>query len=242
MAIEVFNRVEKKFVITQKQFKNLKESFDKEMKSDEYIKDKNSYAIQNLYYDTIDDYLIKYSLSKPMFKEKLRIRAYGKVTLESFVFIELKKKINGVVNKRRSKIKLCEAYLFIHSKELPKIVEYHNVKVLKEIQQFIMRYEVIPKTYISYDRLAYKAGDFRVTVDSNIHTRNDNLRLEYKKSGIELLEEGYLLLEAKSSLGLPIWFVKELSKEKIYKTSFSKYGKDYLRRNRNLSEKGIYSC
>lgn len=242
MKIEVFNRVEQKFMLTLNQFDQLILYIKKEMELDEYIKEKKFYSIQNLYFDTSSDYLIKHSLSKPVFKEKLRIRAYGKVNLESYVYIELKKKMNGVVNKRRSQIKLCEAYKFIRTKKLPEIKGYHNKQVLKEIQQFLNRYNVKASTYISYDRIAYKKDDFRVTVDYNIRTRKDALRLEYIDNGLNLLEEDLLLLEAKSTLGLPLWFVSILSELKIYKTSFSKYGKDYIRRNSNLKEKGVYQC
>lgn len=242
MTIEVFNRVEKKFMMNNVQYSQLKPVLNKELMVDENMIDNTHYTIQNIYYDTDDDYLIKHSLSKPVFKEKLRIRAYGKVNLESFVYIELKKKMNGVVNKRRSKIKLCEAYVFINSKTLPKIQPYHNEQVLKEILQFILKYDVRPKTYIAYDRMAYKLGTFRVTIDRNIRTRQDHLRLEYDDIGLPLLEEGVMILEAKSSLGLPMWFVDILSQMKLYKTSFSKYGKDYIRRNRDIKEKGVYSC
>jgi hypothetical protein len=220
MKIEVFNRIEQKFMLTLDQFDCLIPHIKKEMDLDEYIKEKKFYSIQNLYFDTESDYLIKYSLSKPVFKEKLRIRAYGKVNLESYVYIELKKKMDGVVNKRRSQIRLCEAYKFISTKELPEIKEYHNEQVLKEIQQFLNRYSVKASTYIAYDRIAYKKDNFRVTVDYNIRTRKDALRLEYIDNGLNLLEEDIFLLEAKSTLGLPLWFVNTLSELKIYKTFF----------------------
>lgn len=241
MAIEVFNRVEKKFVLNNDQYESIKPVISNMMAYDEHSKE-TSYLIQNIYYDTDDQFLIKHSLSSPAFKEKLRIRAYGKVNFESYVYIELKKKINGVVNKRRSTIKLSEAYKFIHTKELPDFQDYHNRLVLKEIQQFLYRYNLKPSTYISYERYAFKKDEFRVTLDQNIMTRNYDLRLEYGPYGEELLEKKHYLLEAKSNLGLPLWFTELLSKSKLYKTSFSKYGKDYLRRTRAFEEKGVRGC
>lgn len=242
MAIEVFNRVEKKFLITKHQYELLKLYLDGYMEIDDYLKDKDTYSINNIYYDTEDEYLIKYSLSKPYFKEKLRIRGYGKVNLESMVYIELKKKIHGIVNKRRSKIRLCEAYKFIATGEMPDEKEYHNTLVLKEIAQFLKRYSLRANTAISYDRIAYRSGDFRVTIDKNIRSRKDNLRLEYGAYGLPLLDEGYMLLEAKAMGGFPIWFVEALSRLKIYQTSFSKYGKDFVRRHYNINERGVVPC
>lgn len=242
MANEIFNRVEKKFLLNSKQSKGLLNAIDNHMEKDEHLIDKAFYTITNLYYDTEDDYLIKHSLSKPVFKEKLRLRAYGKVNLESMVFIELKKKINGVVHKRRSLIKLCDAYYFINSKERPQEESYHNTLVLREIEQFLKRYPVKASTFIAYDRVAYKADELRVTLDYKIRTRKDQLRLEYGDHGDLLLESDYTLLETKSSLGLPLWLTHTLSEEKIYKTSFSKYGKDFVRRSRDIHEKGVLIC
>ncbi|MBI9012493.1 MAG: polyphosphate polymerase domain-containing protein [Clostridiales bacterium] len=238
MAIEIFNRIENKYLMTSGQYNILKQTLQEQMLLDDQGIDP-CYTISNIYYDTKDDYLIKHSLSKPDFKEKLRIRAYGQVTLDSMVFIELKKKINGVVNKRRSKIRLKDAYKMIKTKQLPQLKSYHNELVLREIQFFLGRYDLKASTVISYDRCAYKQDEFRVTSDSNIQTRKDNLRLENGGYGDLLLEEDFVLLEAKSTGAFPIWFVTLLSQLQIYKSSFSKYGKDYIRRHKTIEERGV---
>lgn len=238
MSIETFNRVENKYLMTNKQYVSLKDRLQLKMFLDDQSSDP-CYTISNIYYDTKGDYLIKHSLSKPHFKEKLRIRAYGEVTSESVVFIELKKKINNVVNKRRSKILLKDVYSLIETKELPEARDYHNKIVLKEIQFFLERYDLSASTFISYRRCAYKLNEFRVTIDNDIRTRKHDLKLESGPYGDELLEKGFVLLEAKSIGAFPIWFVSLLSELHIYKSSFSKYGKDFIRRNRNIKEKGI---
>lgn len=238
MAIEIFNRIENKFLIDYKQHKAIEKTLRDGMIKDDASKD-GAYLIQNIYYDTEDQYLIKYSLSKPVFKEKLRVRAYGLVTMESMVFIELKKKYNGVVNKRRSLIKLCDAYKFLNTKDLPSQETYHNHMVLKEIQQFLFKYDMKPSLYIAYQRDAFKRNDLRVTLDHHIVTRKDDLRLEYGPKGDLLLMPHMYLMEIKSQFGMPIWLTKKLSKEKIYKTSFSKAGKDFIRRERAIEERGI---
>ncbi len=238
MAREIFNRVENKFLMTHDKYIILNETLKSQMALDIHAKNQCP-TISNIYYDTKDDYLIKHSLSKPEFKEKLRIRAYGNVTINSMVFIELKKKNNGVVNKRRSKILLCDAYKMIKTKKLPNIEAYHNELVLREILFFLERFDLKASTMIAYDRRAYMNNGFRVTVDNNIRTRKNDLRLESGSYGDKLLEEKFVLLEAKSLGSFPTWFVSLLSELKIYKTSFSKYGKDYIRRNKIMKEKGV---
>lgn len=235
MSKDVFNRIEKKYLLSQEEYKSLMPKIKEYMTCEEH----DQYLIQNIYYDTSDDYLTKHSLSKPYFKEKLRLRAYGQVNLESFVFIELKKKVGGVVNKRRSVIKLLEAYTFIHTMVLPEEKPYHNTLVLKEIQQFLLRYPLEARTYVAYRRSAFKADNLRVTFDHNIITRQDDLRLEYGPRGDQLLKKSYYLMEAKTNQGLPMWLVNGLSRNNIYKRSFSKVGKDYLRRHRNIEERGL---
>ena len=240
MTIETFNRIENKYLMESPEYNFIKAVLNYEMAYDQN-QSSSSYKICNIYYDTVDDYLIKYSLSKPVFKEKLRLRCYGDATLDSLVFIELKKKINGVVNKRRSQILLSDAYKMIETKELPKEADYHNRMVLKEIQCFLNRYELLPSTYVSYDRCAYSQGEFRVTIDSNIITRKTDLFLENGSYGDQLLKDGFVLLEAKSAKAFPMWFVHLLSSLRVYKTSFSKFGKDYIRRSKNINEKGVLS-
>lgn len=241
MSQEIFNRIEKKFLIDEAQHNAMTEAIEKYMFKDEYG-DNASYLISNIYYDTQDDFLIKRSISKPHFKEKLRLRGYGRLNMESLVYLELKKKINGIVNKRRSPIRLCEAYHFIHTGEMPAFKAYHNQIVLREIQFFLKRYDVKAKTYLAYERRAYKLEHFRVTVDTNIISRDYDLRLEYGLYGEALLTNGYFVMEAKTQYGLPLWFVDQLSHLKIYNRSFSKIGKDFIRKHQTREERGIKSC
>lgn len=81
------------------------------MTLDPYNIDRKPYTITNLYYDTPDDYLIRAPLSDPVYKEKLRLRAYGVPEKNSKVFLEIKKKYDGLVNKRRTALGLDEAYV-----------------------------------------------------------------------------------------------------------------------------------
>lgn len=229
MAIEVFNRKEIKYLITDEDKAALFSIIEKYMNCDAYNKDGKTYSICNLYLDTESDELIRKSLEKPFFKEKIRLRSYGKVSLTDNVFLESKKKFDGVVNKRRTTFVLHDAYEYFENGNIienPKM----NKQVMKEINYIMNMYNLKPRVFISYDRLAFfekNNSDFRLTLDTNIQTRRDNLRLDYDIYGNQLLQPGQWIMEAKAFKAFPLWFVHFLSERKIFQTSFSKYGTEY---------------
>ena len=234
MSIEVFNRYEKKFILDQKTYEDIMKALEEHMTLDVYNQTNGFYTISNLYCDTEDGALIKKSLSKPIYKEKLRIRAYGVPELESRVFLEIKKKYKGLVNKRRTSIELTDAYQFIRSKEIPEKKSYQNRQVINEIQFMLHQYNLKPMVYIAYDRKALFDDDLRITFDTNIRTRRFDLGLEYGDYGRSLLNEGQWLMEVKAEKTLPMWFVRLLSKYKLYAVSFSKYGKEFMTKEEDL--------
>lgn len=229
MAIETFNRTEIKYLLTTEQKDALLSLLVQYMDCDKFNKDNKPYTICNLYLDTPANELIIRSLEKPIFKEKIRLRSYGPVSLTDNVFLESKKKYNKVVNKRRSSCSLQDAYNYFETGILP-ISEKSNVQVLKEIDHTMKLYNLKPKVFISYDRFAFfekNNSDFRVTIDNNIQTRRNDLDLRIPPSGSQLLENDQWLLEAKAFKSFPLWFVKHLSENNINSTSFSKYGTEY---------------
>ena len=113
MAIEVFNRYEKKYLLDEVTFKSLLNRISDYMELDKYNKNGQFYSISNIYYDTDDNRLIRSSIEKPVYKEKLRMRSYGTPNAHDKVFLEIKKKYNGIVNKRRTSIVLKDAYLYL---------------------------------------------------------------------------------------------------------------------------------
>lgn len=230
VAIEVFNRYEKKFLMGDDEYRKVQEVLLEYMELDEYNKTHPFYTISNIYYDTFDNHLIRTSISKPKYKEKLRLRGYGVPSLDDKVYLEIKKKVNGLVNKRRTKLVLSEAYEFARTGEKPEYKKYMNKQVLKEIEYFLSLYKLEPKIYIAYDRKAYfgiNNRDLRITFDTNIRTRREMLRLEYGDFGERLLEDGLWLMEVKAEKSIPVWLSRMLSDFKLYKTSFSKYGTEY---------------
>ncbi len=230
MAIEVFSRYEKKYLLTEETYHWLLERIGENMEPDKYNKDGKLYNIANIYYDTPSDALIRASIEKPVYKEKLRLRSYGVPGMEDKVFLEIKKKYKGLVNKRRTTLKLFEAYDLINNGLDPEDAPYINKQVLSEIKYFLQMYHLEPKVYLTYDRQAFFSKtdrDFRITFDTNIKTRRYDVRLEKGNQGELLIDNAFWLMEVKSSEAVPMWFTELLSEKEIQSTTFSKYGTEY---------------
>ena len=221
MGGKVFKRVEYKYLITEEKFNSLLEEIKLHLESDKYA----ATTIQSLYFDTENDLLIRRSIEKPKYKEKIRLRSYGLVDEDKKVFLELKKKSEGVVFKRRIIIKEKEAFDFIINNKMP-----DNEQITREIDYFIKMYQPLrPAMLIMYDRIAFidPCSNLRITFDKNIRYRKSRLNLHSDLEGELILENDKILMEVKSDFALPLWLVKKLSENKIYKRSFSKYGEAY---------------
>lgn len=230
MAIEVFNRYEHKYMLDRETFLNVIKTMDRHMVIDSHNTGHEPYCIANIYFDTPDDHLIRTSLSKPVYKEKLRLRAYGVPRLDSNVYLEIKKKFKGIVNKRRTTLTLNEAYSFVNSGKAPVPQDYMNTQVMREIEYFLKIYNLSPKLYLAYDRIAYfekDNRDLRISFDTNIRSRRTDLRLEYGDYGKKLLPDEIYLMEVKTSLAKPLWLTHMLSELDIKRKSFSKYGTEF---------------
>ena len=218
----VFKRYELKFLLTAEQKARLLPEIEKNMQLDKY----GRALIKNLYFDTDTYRLIRRSLEKPDYKENLRIRSYGDTCPEGTVFVELKKKYNGVVYKRRIPLKEREAMAWLCG-----CAAAPDTQIAREIGYFTGYYETLhPTVFLSYEREAYycrDGSDFRVTFDDTILCREDDLSLCSDARGTPLLPEGFVLMELKCPGGIPMWMTSLLSRERLYKTSFSKYGTAY---------------
>lgn len=219
----VFKRYELKYMLTLEQKHRVLEAMSPYMKLDKYGKT----TIRNLYFDTDTYLLIRRSIEKPIYKEKLRIRSYSKADADSTVFVELKKKYKHVVYKRRISMTETEAMKWLLGE---KHTDKHT-QISNEIDYFMELYGTLhPTVFLSYEREAYYSNDgtdFRVTFDDNILCRQGDLSLQADVYGTSILPENKVLMEIKCSGGIPLWMTEVLSKEKIYKTPFSKYGTAY---------------
>ena len=187
--------------------------------------------ICNCYYDTPDHLLIRRSLDKPHYKEKLRLRCYGVPTEESIAFAELKKKYDGVVYKRRIILPYREATAFLNGEDCGE-ADTPDSQIAREIRWMFRLYDgLAPAMALHYRRNAFYASDdpdLRITVDDDIRFRTYDLDLRAGESGELLLPPDARLLELKIAGAMPLWLSSALDSCRIFPSSFSKYGAAYL--------------
>lgn len=238
--IRTFQRYEKKLIITKEQFNNILPELEKRMEYDDYCLGGNMYPIQNIYFDDDSNSVIYRSIEKPYFKEKLRLRYYTDTPNQAIpVFLELKKKAGGIVFKRRALLTLKEAEEFLKTGKCPEGNSYMQRQVLSEIEYFLSVHNCIPKMHVSYDRLALvnrNQHNMRITFDSNIITRRENLSFTYPLGGKKLLPDGLYVMEIKVSDAIPLWLSDLLKENKAYISGFSKYGFEYSRYMKGYEE------
>ena len=219
----VFKRYETKYLITPEQKQRILAAMDPHMALDKYGRT----TIRNIYFDTENYRLIRRSIEKPVYKEKLRLRSYAQATPDSPVFVELKKKFKGIVYKRRLAMPENLALDWVrHVGPAPE-----DTQIAREIDYFCHFYQGLqPTVFLSYEREAYycrQGSEFRVTFDDNILCRQDDLSLALPPGGQAILPPGTVLMEIKCSGGIPLWMTQTLTRERIFKTPFSKYGVAY---------------
>lgn len=217
-----FMRVEEKYFLSRRQYAYLLPRLAGLFAADEYGKT----AICNIYYDTEDWHLIRTSIAKPVYKEKLRVRSYGVPKENGTVFAELKKKYDGVVYKRRIKTGAAHVEALLKS-DAP---APGASQVEREILWFQQFYQTKPKVFIGYDRTAYFGradAKLRVTFDENLRYRQEDLDLRAGDSGFPLLDDDPILMELKLPGVCPLPLCRMLSEVGAYPVSFSKYGRFY---------------
>ena len=219
----VFQRREQKYLLTRLQYNEFSRLVQGKLAVDAY----GLHTIANLYLDTKDFLLIRRSLEKPVYKEKLRLRSYGILAAENPVYLEIKKKCQGIVSKRRIRLPWNQAGAFVRR---PYLLEEQS-QISAEIGWALQRYLPEAKVMLAYDRVAYTAPDhpeLRVTLDQDIRFRQSVLDLSKGAWGKPLLPPERLLMEIKTAAALPPWLSRTLSYLEIYPASFSKYGYCYL--------------
>lgn len=220
---EIFKRVEKKYVLTKEKKEILINKIKGNVIPDEY----GPSTICNIYYDTSNHDLIRTSIDKPIYKEKIRLRSYNMPNQNSKVFLEIKKKYDGIVYKRRIAGKLRDIESFLNNGKRFEC----NEQILNELSYCFRFYNLKPMLFLAYDREAFydkEDKSFRITFDTNIISRDYDLELEKGVYGEKIYDNNTFIMEVKCSGGLPLWFVKIINDLEIFPTSFSKYGKVYV--------------
>ncbi len=220
-----FERVEKKFRMSEEQYNALLPILEEHCARDGY----GTTIICSVYYDTPDYMLIRKSIERPKFKEKLRVRSYGVPKDDTKVFVEIKRKLNGVVYKRRISIPCGEVKTLMSGTA----VGSDNPQIENEILEFVRRYGPEPRVYLSYERFAMYGRDdpsLRVTFDKNLRYRTDDTDIMSGAEGAPVMDDsGSMLMEIKAPSAIPMWLTDEMSRLRIYQAPFSKVGTCFLR-------------
>lgn len=218
---KVFKRYEKKYLITSEQAKALQTLFLSHMTVGDY----DTYWVQNLYFDTANWDVIHRSMQQPYYKEKMRLRYYGTMDMQNPIFLELKKKYAGIVYKRRLALPL-------HAKEqgLVQALNEEGSQIARELHFHLKSKQVKEKMFISCKRRAYKGKedtDLRITLDSEIRYRADNLHFGDPQDGKLVLEDDLQVMEIKTHTSIPLWLSRYCSENNIFASPFSKYARCY---------------
>lgn len=251
---ESFARIEIKYHVPGDRYEFLLDELKDYIKPDMY----GETRIYNIYYDTPDYRLIRRSIEKPIYKEKLRLRTYKVPGADTNAFVEIKKKYEGIVYKRRISLPYSEAKRHLDngipfSEERTTLDEAENLidtpsftdtQIEHEINSMVNYYKTLkPGMIISYDRLSFQGiedPNFRITFDKNIRWRDYDMDLKSGGYGSLILPENERIMEIKIAGAVPIEITKILSLLNIYKSSFSKYGTGYaekLERDRRGTRK-----
>lgn len=218
----VFQRYEFKYLMTRKQLQAVLLAAKPHIVPDEY----SHSSIRNIYLDTPDFRLIRRSLEKPVYKEKIRLRSYGTAEPGDDVFVELKKKCRSVVYKRRLSMEREQAMACVFGK-----ASWPDTQIGGELAYAMEFYgNLRPAVFLSYERDAYHGIEdpqLRMTFDTRILYRRQGLSLGAEPWGVPLLGPDQVLMELKVAGGLPLWLARVLSSQGVYKTTFSKYGTAY---------------
>lgn len=186
------------------------------------------HTISNIYFDTEQYDITRTSIEKPPYKEKLRVRSYGRPDPETgSVFVELKKKYRHIVYKRRIVVSVPEARAFLLDGVLP---GSSDPQITREIAHFMELHHPVPKVFLCYDRIALfgrEDPDLRITFDTNLLWRETDLSLCAGAYGTRILPEDQVLMEIKVPSAIPLWLAHALSQQQLYRTSFSKIGACY---------------
>ena len=220
---EIFRRVEKKFLLNKLQYTKLKELMKDYMQEDKYGKS----TICNIYFDSEQYDLIRHSITKPYYKDKIRLRSYNVPKKDSKVYLEIKRKCDEVVGKRRIEMNLEDFYGYMCNKNSLKT---SNPQIKKELDYYFEFYNLRAAMYVSYEREAFYQKDnmdFRVTFDGNILARDYNLQLEKGSYGELILPKDQYIMELKTLGAIPLWMVEIINDLGIKRAVFSKYGTAY---------------
>lgn len=226
--VETFRRSEKKYLLTSEQYEKLMELLKDHVVQDKFFES----DIRSIYYDTDKFQMIRRSIEKPEYKEKLRIRAYSEIDEDQPVFVEFKKKLDGVVYKRRTRAILKDVLDDINS------ARFEDEQIGNEIRYALSYYQnVRPAIYIGCKRTSYvgkQDKSLRITFDKDVSYRMKHLSLKAADEDRKVTDK--IIMELKVKGAMPLWLSEILDEVKAYPRGFSKVGTAFeneIRRRNN---------
>ena len=225
----VFKRKEIKYLLTSTQMEAFRTAMEQHMEPDAFPHS----SISNLYYDTPDFRMVRRSLEKPLYKEKLRLRSYATAEDSSQAFLEIKKKALGVVYKRRESLPYSQAVAYLDGN-----IPGGEGQIFRELDWILFAYgDLSPAMFVSYERDSFRGLEdpgLRLTLDRDILWRIRGLDLRLGAWGEPLLKEDETLMEIKISNAMPLWLSSALSDIGIFPLSYSKYGRAYQQMEKEM--------
>ncbi len=169
-------RFELKFIISFKERDKILKQILPFMGFDKHVKNQFNYEIRTIYFDSPfgKSYYKKKNGIKMRIKFRMRYYPEFQDPDGDFIFIELKKRDNEQVLKRRLKVPFEEAFQIIdnhtnESKVFHKNSHKEDKKILEEIWFHYKRYNLRPVCVICYNRQPYISNSetrFRITFDT----------------------------------------------------------------------------
>lgn len=233
MHEEIFNRIEKKYLIDVPTRKKLLNVIEKNTKEDKYFKSE----IFNIYFDTDNFDLIIKSIENPDFKEKFRARGYSGFD-RVFLEIKTKEKERDVRIGHKRRVLLTHKQFKKFLKREKTAEELAGGQIAKEVDYLVSYFDLKPQILVYYSRKSYVGeDDLRITFDENLSYRNKDLNFKRTIHDKHYFsDKRNIIMEVKARGGMPLWLTHLLSENKIFPERFSKIGKIYekIRKETNV--------
>jgi len=233
-TIRKFDRFELKYLVPIQAAEDFKRSLRAYLVPDDHGDSLGSYHLSSLYYDGPDFCFYREKVDGYKFRRKLRIRYYelhGPLTVDTPVFVEIKQRLNRVTQKRRVLLPYREALRLCNERQMPhngaSDRNGHDAAVLDEIAGMLWQYNLRPASIVRYARQALVGTDYdiglRVTFDTDLSYRVEQLALHEKPGGLLLFPPGWTVVEIKVNERIPYWLTELVAAHNLSLVRVSKY-------------------
>lgn len=247
----VFERKETKYRLNAGLYRAILAALEGRLAPDAY----GSTVVKSAYFDTENRDMAARSLEKPFYKEKLRVRGYGVAGKDDMVFVEIKKKYDGVVYKRRMGMSYAAACAYLDGMPYEKArrafpakgasqaacIPYgEEIQVAREVDALASRWGALSASVVtSCVRTAYGpigqdgfgcSGEDGLCITFDASLAYCDLRAARRSSSfLPLIGPEEVIMEIKVRGSYPKWLADALAQCHAYPCSFSKYGEAYKR-------------